>query len=58
LGLCVSVHLPTTNAKRAVCALIGDVMRELCESGQWAGARVVGPEKKPKEPKEPKKPKA
>jgi LysR family nitrogen assimilation transcriptional regulator len=51
LGLCVSVHLPTTNAKSAVCTLIGDVMRELCESGQWAGARVVAPPGKPKEPK-------
>jgi LysR family nitrogen assimilation transcriptional regulator len=52
LGLCVSVHLPTTNAKRAVCALIGDVMRELCESGQWAGARVAPLGRKGKEAKE------
>ncbi|WP_422087569.1 LysR substrate-binding domain-containing protein [Variovorax sp.] len=41
LGLCVSVHLPTTNAKRAVCALIGEVVRTLCESGEWQGARFV-----------------
>ncbi|BEP43706.1 LysR substrate-binding domain-containing protein [Variovorax sp. V15] len=45
LGLCVSVHLPTTNAKRAVCTLIGDVVRDLCESGQWAGARALAPVK-------------
>jgi LysR family nitrogen assimilation transcriptional regulator len=48
LGLCVSVHLPTTNAKRAVCTLIGDVVRDLCESGQWAGARAVAPAKGPR----------
>ena len=41
LGLCVSVHLPTTNAKRAVCALIAEVIRTLCESGEWQGARFV-----------------
>jgi len=39
LGLCVSRHLPMTNAKRAICRLIGDVVRDLCESGQWSGAR-------------------
>ena len=41
LGLCVSVHLPTSNAKRAICGLIGDVIRELCTSGQWEGTRLV-----------------
>lgn len=46
LGLCVSVHLPVTNAKRAVCTLIADVVRDLCESGQWAGARALAPERK------------
>jgi len=44
LGLCVSRHLPTTNAKRAICRLIGEVVRDLCESGQWAGARYLVPE--------------
>lgn len=41
LGLCVSLHLPATNAKRAICALIGDVVGELCDSGQWPGTRRV-----------------
>lgn len=41
LGLCVSVHLPMTNAKRAISQLIGDVMRELCGNGEWAGSRAV-----------------
>jgi LysR family nitrogen assimilation transcriptional regulator len=39
LGLCVSQHLPMTNAKRAICELIGSVIGELCDQGQWAGAR-------------------
>ncbi|ADU38477.1 LysR substrate-binding domain-containing protein [Variovorax paradoxus] len=43
LGLCVSVHLPTTNAKRAICNLIGDVIRDLCTSGQWEGTRLAAP---------------
>ncbi|RYX97504.1 MAG: LysR family transcriptional regulator [Comamonadaceae bacterium] len=41
LGLCMSRHLPVTNAKRAIAQLIGDVVRDLCESGLWAGARLV-----------------
>lgn len=41
LGLCMSKHLPMTNAKRAIAQLICDVVRDLCESGQWAGARRV-----------------
>jgi len=41
LGLCVSLHLPATNAKRAICALIADVVGELCDSGQWPGTRRV-----------------
>jgi LysR family nitrogen assimilation transcriptional regulator len=41
LGLCVSLRLPSTRAKRAVCELIGDVVSELCDSGQWPGARRV-----------------
>lgn len=41
LGLCVSRHLPMTNAKRAICQLIRDVVRELCEQQKWAGARLV-----------------
>ncbi|MFN9475180.1 LysR substrate-binding domain-containing protein, partial [Acidovorax sp.] len=40
LGLCLSVHLPTTNAKRAICRLIGEVIRDLCTSGQWQGTRL------------------
>lgn len=35
LGLCVSVHLPTGNAKRAIFVLIGQVMRELAQGGKW-----------------------
>lgn len=42
LGLCTSRHLPETNARHAICRLMGDVVRQLCESGQWAGARFVG----------------
>jgi LysR family transcriptional regulator, nitrogen assimilation regulatory protein len=42
LGLCVSVHLPATNAKRAVCKLVGDVVGELCDGGHWPNARRVG----------------
>jgi LysR family nitrogen assimilation transcriptional regulator len=53
LGLCVSVHLPTTNAKRAVCTLIGEVIRDLCESGQWEGARAVAPVQKARQAKRP-----
>lgn len=41
LGLCVSVHLPQTHAKRAVCNLIAEVMRGLADSGQWEGARAI-----------------
>ncbi|WP_198084172.1 LysR substrate-binding domain-containing protein [Variovorax sp. E3] len=41
LGLCVSAHLPASHAKRAIVALIGQVMRELAESGQWQGARPI-----------------
>lgn len=39
LGLCVSRHLPASNAKLAICRLINDVVRDLCASGQWSGAR-------------------
>jgi LysR family nitrogen assimilation transcriptional regulator len=42
LGLCVSRHLPQTNAKRAICKLIGEVIREMCRGSQWSGARWVG----------------
>lgn len=42
LGLCISRHQPETNAKRAIRRLVVDVVRELCESGQWAGARLLG----------------
>ncbi|MDB5893593.1 MAG: transcriptional regulator, LysR family [Rhodoferax sp.] len=41
LGLCVSRHLPVTHAKLALCRLIGNVVRDLCESGQWSGARCL-----------------
>ena len=44
LGLCLSVHLPTGNAKRAIISLIAEVMRELSGSGQWAGTRVIRPQ--------------
>lgn len=40
LGLCLSVHLPTTNARRAIFRLIGDMVRELCTSGDWQGTRL------------------
>ena len=30
-----------TNAKHAIAQMIGDVMRELCESGQWVDAQLV-----------------
>jgi LysR family nitrogen assimilation transcriptional regulator len=41
LGLCVSRHIPATNAKLAICRLICELVRDLCESGQWSGARYV-----------------
>lgn len=44
LGVARYRHLPITNAKRAVERLISDVMRELCTSGQWSGARYIGPD--------------
>lgn len=44
LGLCVSRHLPATNAKLAICRLICDVVRELCASGEWSGARCLAAE--------------
>ncbi|HUD34121.1 MAG TPA: LysR substrate-binding domain-containing protein [Variovorax sp.] len=44
LGLCTSRHLPETNARRALCKLIKDVVHHLCESGQWAGASLVPPD--------------
>jgi LysR family nitrogen assimilation transcriptional regulator len=44
LGLCTSRHLPGTNARGAICKLIDDVVRQLCEDGRWAGAAYVGPQ--------------
>lgn len=41
LGICVSREMPLTHAKRAVRELVGSVMRDLCERGDWPGARVV-----------------
>ena len=41
LGACVAAHLPMTDAKRAICTLLADVVGELCDSGQWPGARRV-----------------
>ena len=41
LGLCHSAHLPITNAKRAIFALFVNVIRDLCESGEWAGTRLI-----------------
>ncbi|QHI98424.1 LysR family transcriptional regulator [Xylophilus rhododendri] len=41
LGVCVSRHLPMTNAKQAIRRLIADVFRDLCTSGRWPGARVI-----------------
>lgn len=41
LGLCTSRHLPQTHAKRAISRLIREVVRELCDGGQWAGASPV-----------------
>lgn len=43
LGLCVSRHVPASNARRAVCELIGEVFRELCDGGRWPGARALPP---------------
>ena len=43
LGLCVSRHLPDSNAKRAICRLIAEVMRDLCERGLWSGTRLLAP---------------
>ncbi|MDP4077475.1 hypothetical protein [Acidovorax sp. A1169] len=40
LGLCLPVHLPTTNAKRPICRLIGEVICELSTNGQWQGTRL------------------
>jgi len=47
LGLCVSVHLPAGNAKRAICKLMAEVVGELCDSGQWPGARRIAPRRDP-----------
>lgn len=41
LGICVSRHVPMSNAKRAICQLIADVFKDLCDSGRWAGARLL-----------------
>jgi LysR family nitrogen assimilation transcriptional regulator len=43
LGLCTSRHLSETNARHAICRLIEDVVRDLCERGQWAGASFLLP---------------
>ena len=41
MGVCVSRHVPVTNAKQAICRMIADVFRELCVSGRWPGTRLV-----------------
>lgn len=41
LGLCVSVHLPMNNAKRAMFNLIAEVMRDLAKTGQWEGTHAI-----------------
>lgn len=41
LGLCTSRHLLETNASRAIGKLIEEVVRDLCERGQWAGASFL-----------------
>jgi LysR family nitrogen assimilation transcriptional regulator len=43
LGLCQSRHMPHSNARRAICELVADVFRELCDTGRWPGARAVRP---------------
>ncbi|MGU7774312.1 LysR family transcriptional regulator [Burkholderia sp. MR1-5-21] len=43
LGTCLSREMPLTHAKRAVRALVGNVVRQLCELGGWPGARATPP---------------
>jgi LysR family nitrogen assimilation transcriptional regulator len=39
--LCASRNIPLTNAAAAVSRLVLQVTRELCESGEWRGARLI-----------------
>ena len=50
LGLCVSRHVPASNARRAISELIGEVFHELCDSGRWPGARAIARRPEPEEP--------
>jgi len=39
--LCASRNIPLTNAAAAVSRLVLQVTRELCDSGEWRGARLI-----------------
>ncbi|MEM5435784.1 LysR family transcriptional regulator [Paraburkholderia diazotrophica] len=41
LGICWSRELPVTNAKHAVCNLLSNIVKTLCESGRWRGASTL-----------------
>ncbi|WP_233838481.1 LysR substrate-binding domain-containing protein [Paraburkholderia sp. ZP32-5] len=43
LGICMSRELPLTNAKRAVSAMLRDVMQSLSLHGQWPGSEPTEP---------------
>jgi LysR family nitrogen assimilation transcriptional regulator len=42
VALCASKNIPLTNAAAAVARLVRQVSIDLCDSGQWMGARMLG----------------
>lgn len=42
LALCKSSHIPSSSASQAVEQLTWNLVRELCKTGQWIGATLIG----------------
>jgi LysR family nitrogen assimilation transcriptional regulator len=41
VSLCASKNIPLTNAAAAIRGLVRQVSAQLCDSGQWLGARII-----------------
>ena len=43
LGICVCEALPSSKLRELISALIGQVVRDMCRSGEWPATRLIDP---------------
>lgn len=42
LGICTCAAMPNSRLRTAMVELLNDVVRDMCESGDWPGIRLIG----------------